>query len=46
MRALLDRIMDSAPRGPMDVLAVLVLVAFFACVVALTVRMVRNARNG
>lgn len=42
MKGLLDRLMAEAPRGPVDVLAVLAVVAFFACVVALTVR---NARN-
>lgn len=45
MTIFLERIMMEAPRGLVDVLAVIVVVAFFACAIALTRSMVRKARG-
>lgn len=45
MKNFLNHVVNAGPRGPMDVLAVILIVAFFACVIAFTVSSVRRARG-
>lgn len=42
VRTFLDRVMAESPRGPVDALAVIAVVALLACAVTIAVRIARN----